>query len=250
MTASCRNALFEKYPQEVEKLLSKYPADQKRAAVMPLLFLAQRERGYVTRQSLMDIASILEITPTEVASIVGYYTLYHGEPGGKYRIQVCNDLPCALRGADEFLSKLCENLGIRVGETTPDGLVTLEAVTCLAGCNRAPMFQVQTGDGLSYYENQTVDSTLALVQEWRAAAACTADPDLPTAAAEAAVAAENARNSQAGAPALTETGKPQAEAMATDQTVVADLQVTLIALHGATRQPTEERIHIQELGGQ
>ncbi|HEX9029174.1 MAG TPA: NAD(P)H-dependent oxidoreductase subunit E, partial [Anaerolineales bacterium] len=112
------NALIEKYPQEVETILGKYPADQKRAAVMPLLYLAQRELGYVTKQSLSDIASIIEITPTEVASIVGYYTLYHGEPEGLYRIQVCNDLPCALRGADEFLARLCENLGIQVGETT------------------------------------------------------------------------------------------------------------------------------------
>jgi NADH-quinone oxidoreductase subunit E len=245
------NALFEKYPQEVEKLLGKYPADQKRAAVMPLLYMAQRELGYVTKQSLMDIASILEITPTEVASIVGFYTLYYGEPGGKYRIQVCNDLPCALRGADEFLAKLCENLGIQVGETTPDGLVTLEAVTCLAGCSRAPMFQVQTGDGLSYHENQTVDSTLALVQEWRAAAACVADADLQAAAgvqeaqaSEAAGATEEARQNQAGVPAQTETGRSQAEAVATD------LQVAPTALHGTTRQPAEERIHIQELGGQ
>jgi NADH-quinone oxidoreductase subunit E len=119
----------------------------------------------VTRQSLNEIAAILEITPTEVASIVGFYSLYYDQPGGKYRFQVCNDLPCALRGADEFLEKLCENLGIKVGETTPDGLVTVEAVMCLAGCDRAPMFQVQSGEGLAYYENQTVESTLQLIDD-------------------------------------------------------------------------------------
>jgi NADH-quinone oxidoreductase subunit E len=132
---------------------------------MPLLFLAQREQGYVTRQSLNEVAAILEITPTEVASIVGFYSLYYDQPGGKYRFQVCNDLPCALRGADEFLEKLCENLGIKVGETTSDGLVTVEAVMCLAGCDRAPMFQVQSGEGLAYYENQTVESTLQLIDD-------------------------------------------------------------------------------------
>ena len=89
------------------------------------------------------------------------------EPGGKYRVQVCTDLPCALRGADQFLEKLCENLGIRVGETTPDGMVTVEHVMCLAGCDKAPMFQVQTGEGLEYHENQTVESALALVESWR-----------------------------------------------------------------------------------
>ena len=159
------NQLLQQYPAEVKRILAKYPEAFKRSAVMPLLYLAQREQGYVTRQSFNEIAEILEITPTEVASVVGFYSLYYDRPGGKYRIQVCNDLPCALRGADEFIEKLCENLGIKVGETTPDGLVTLEAVMCLAGCDRAPMFQVQSGEGLTYYENQTVESTLQLIGE-------------------------------------------------------------------------------------
>ena len=162
------NALAQKYPQEIEKILAKYPPDEKRAAVMPLLYLAQRESGFVNKQALNEIGEILEISATDVASIVGYYTLYHEHPGGRYRIQVCNDLSCALRGADEFLANLCDNLGIKVGETTPDGLVTVEAVMCLAGCDRAPMFQVQTGDGLAYHENQTIESTLQLVEQWRA----------------------------------------------------------------------------------
>jgi NADH-quinone oxidoreductase subunit E len=161
------NLLAEKYPTEIEKILAKYPSDQKRSAVMPLLYLAQRENGYITKQMLNEIAEILEINPTEVAGIVGFYTLYYDEPAGKYRIQVCTDLPCALRGADEFLEKLCQNLGIQVGETTPDGLVTVEAVMCLAGCDHAPMFQVQMGEGLEYHEDQTVDTTLELVENWR-----------------------------------------------------------------------------------
>lgn len=161
------NAIQEKYAKEIEAILSKYPADRKRSAVMPLLYIAQREDGYVTKKDMTEIAEILEITPTEVASIIGFYTLYYEKPGGKYRIQVCNDLPCALRGADEFLQKLCENVGIQVGETTEDGLVTIEAVMCLAGCDKAPMFQVQTGDGIEYHENQTVESTLELIEGWK-----------------------------------------------------------------------------------
>jgi NADH:ubiquinone oxidoreductase subunit E len=70
-----------------------------------------------------------------------------------------------LRGADEFLEKLCENLGIKVGETTPDGLVAIEEVTCLAGCHRAPMFQLQGEGEITYHENQTVESTLKLIDE-------------------------------------------------------------------------------------
>ena len=161
------NILLEKYPEEIQAILAKYPAGQKRSAVMPLLYLAQRENGYLTKQSLQDIADVLGLTATEVGSIVGFYSLYYDKPGGKYRIQVCTDLPCALRGAEEFLEKLCENLGIRVGETTADGLVTVEHVMCLAGCDKAPMFQVQSDDGLTYYENQTVNSAMDLVERWR-----------------------------------------------------------------------------------
>ena len=159
--------LTERFPDEVQAILAKYPPDQKRSAVMPLLYLAQRESGYVTKPAIQEIADIVEISPTEVSSIVGFYSLFYDEPGGKYRIQVCNDLPCALRGADEFLEKLCNNLGIKVGETTLDGRITIESVMCLAACDKAPMFQVQSSDGLKYYENQTVESALELIEKLR-----------------------------------------------------------------------------------
>jgi NADH-quinone oxidoreductase subunit E len=156
--------LAEKYSDDVERILAKYPPEQKRSAVMPLLYLAQRDGGYVTKAAMEDIAKMLDITSTDVAEIVGFYTLYHDKPAGKYRMQVCTDLPCALRGADKFLEELCGNLGIQVGETTPDGLVTIEAVMCLAGCDRAPMFQLQSADGIAYHENMNVDKTLELVE--------------------------------------------------------------------------------------
>jgi NADH-quinone oxidoreductase subunit E len=163
------NDLAEKFPQEIQKILAKYPAEQKQAAVMALLYLAQREKMYVTKQSMQEIADILGISATEVASIVGFYSLYYDQAAGKYRVQVCTDLPCALRGAEKFLDELCENLGIRVGETTPDGMITVEHVMCLAGCDRAPMFQVQSGEGIAYHENQTLESALKLVEELRQA---------------------------------------------------------------------------------
>jgi NADH-quinone oxidoreductase subunit E len=81
-------SLAEKYPREVKQILAKYPPEQKRSAVMPLLYLAQREEGYVTKAAMHDIAKLLDITETEVASIVGFYTLYHDEKAGKYRMQV------------------------------------------------------------------------------------------------------------------------------------------------------------------
>lgn len=157
--------IAQKYSAEIESILAKYPPDQKRSAVMPLLYLAQREEGFVTKQDMVEIGDILGITATDVASIVGFYTLYYDKPGGKYRLQVCNDLPCALRGADEFLENLCENLGIEVGQTTEDGMVTVEAVMCLAACDNAPMFQVQSNDDLAYYENQTIESALNVIED-------------------------------------------------------------------------------------
>ncbi len=163
--------LADKYPEEVKIILAKYPPEQKRSAVMPLLYLAQRGGGYVTKEAMAEIAEMLEITTTDVASIIGFYTLFHDEKAGKYRMQVCTDLPCALRGADRFLEELCGNLGIKVGETTPDGLVTVEAVMCLAGCDKAPMFQLQSANGIEYHENMDVDKTIELVEALRKAKA-------------------------------------------------------------------------------
>ncbi len=156
-------SLAEKYPKEVKQILSKYPPEGKRSAVMPLLYLAQREEGYVNKAAMKDIAKILDITETDVASIVRFYTLYHEKKEGKYHMQVCTDLPCALRGAEEFMEALCDNLSIKVGETTSDGFLTLESVTCLAACDKAPMFQIQGPDGIKYHENMNVDKTMDLV---------------------------------------------------------------------------------------
>ena len=165
------NELQSKYSAEIQQILAKYPPDRRASAVMPLLYLAQRQSGYIDRQSVQDIAEIIGLSTTDIDALIGFYTLYHDQPGGRYRLQVCTDLPCALRGAEDFLHNLCANLGIKVGETTPDGLFTIEEVTCLAGCQRAPVFQLQ-GDGeIAYHEDQTIDTALALVNELRLRAA-------------------------------------------------------------------------------
>ena len=161
------NELQSKYSAEIQQILAKYPSDRRASAVMPLLYLAQRQSGYVDRQSVQDIAEIIGLSTTDIDALVGFYTLYHDQPAGRYRLQVCTDLPCALRGAEDFLHNLCSNLGIKVGETTPDGLFTVEEVTCLAGCHHAPLFQLQ-GDGeIAYHEDQTVETAQALVNELR-----------------------------------------------------------------------------------
>jgi len=157
-------SLEDRYPREVAEILAKYPPEHKRSAVMPLLYLAQRDGGYITKEAMNEIAQLLDISVTDVGGVVGFYTLYHDKAEGRYRMQVCTDLPCALRGADEFMRSLCENLGVRVGETTADGTITVEAVTCLAACDKAPMFQLQSSDDIAYHENMTVDRTLELVE--------------------------------------------------------------------------------------
>lgn len=159
--------LAEKYNQEIDQILAKYPPEEKRAAVLPLLYLAQREYGFVSIEAINEIAKLLDLDPTQVGGLVGFYTLLHEHPGGTYKIQICTDLPCALRGAEEFAGQLCENLGIQFGETTEDGTIMVEEVKCLAGCDRAPMFQVQEPDGIHYYEDQNVESAMAVIQELR-----------------------------------------------------------------------------------
>ncbi len=165
------NQLLAKHPDEIRVILAKYPPEFKRSAVMPLLHLAQSEPGYITAQILQDIAEICEISITDVGSIVGFYTLYYDQPLGRYHIQVCTDLPCALRGADKFLVQLCERLGVKVGEPTADGLFVIEEVMCLAACHRAPMFQVQGDGDLVYHENQTIETAMAVIDVLRQKAA-------------------------------------------------------------------------------
>ena len=160
-------SLAEKYPQEIEKILAKYPPERKRSAVMALLYMAMREGGYVSKADKADIANMLDMTTTEISSIIGFYSLYHDEKAGQYRLQVCTDIGCALRGADQYLADLCEKLDVKPGETTADGLITVEEVKCLAACDKAPMFQVQSGQGIKYHEKMTVDTTLELIDELR-----------------------------------------------------------------------------------
>ena len=159
--------LAEKYSQEIDQILEKYPPEQKRAAVLPLLYLAQRESGYVTMQAISEIAALLDLDPTQVGGLVGFYTLFHDQPEGRFKIQICTDLPCALRGAEEFAAQVCENLGVKFGETTKDGMIMVEEVKCLAGCDKAPMFQVQEPDGIHYHENQDADSAMKVIEELR-----------------------------------------------------------------------------------
>jgi NADH-quinone oxidoreductase subunit E len=154
--------LSEAIRRELAQVLKKYP--DKQSAVLPVLSMVQRGQNYLTDQDLQDVADVLDMEVTEVHSVVGFYTLLRKEPTGKYLIQVCTDLPCALRGADEFYQRLCRRLELPPeGGTTGDGLFTVEEVVCLAACDRAPVAQIN----LAYHEHLTDEKIDAIIADLR-----------------------------------------------------------------------------------
>ena len=140
-----------------EEYLSRYPI--KRAAIMPTLWLAQEEFGWLSEEVLEYVAELLDLSPAFTASVASFYTMYYKRPVGKHHIQVCTNLSCALVGADGIVACLRDRLGIEVGQTTSDGRFTLSVVECLASCGTAPMMQVND----DYCENLTQQSTLEIV---------------------------------------------------------------------------------------
>lgn len=163
--------LAEKYPDRIEGIFAKYP--DRRSAIMDLLYLAQEEYGWLADDALREVADLCGVDPTQAYSIAGFYSMFREEPKGKYWLQVCTDLPCALRGADEFYAELCELLGVEDGGTTEDGLFTVERVMCLAACDKAPVLQCN----FHYYENLDRDTIRELIEHWRAEAAQNAAED-------------------------------------------------------------------------
>ena len=150
--------LVDKYRTEIESILARYPV--KRSALLPLLYLAQEEEGYVTESAMTEIAGILKLTPPQVYETVTFYTMLNLKPVGKFHIQVCKSLMCALVGSDQVLAWLRTKLGVGPGQTTADRMFTVSAVECLAACGTGPMMQIND----DYYERLTeekVDRILA-----------------------------------------------------------------------------------------
>jgi NADH-quinone oxidoreductase subunit E len=154
--------LADKYAHRIEKIFAKYP--DKRSGIMELLYLAQEEYGWLSQDALREVADLCDVDPTQAHSIAGFYTMYSEKPKGKYWLQVCTDLPCALRGADQFYQELCDYLELEDGGTTDDGLFTVEPVMCLAACDKAPMMQCN----FHYHENLDIEKVKALIEQWRA----------------------------------------------------------------------------------
>jgi NADH-quinone oxidoreductase subunit E len=127
---------------DLDDLLTKYPPDRKRSAVLAALYLVQEQQGYLTGNGMRHVAEILEMTPAEVEDVATYYVMFFKEKVGKYVIQVCRTLSCALAGAERVTETLSAKLGIAPGETDPSGMFTLLEFECLGACDRAPIVMV------------------------------------------------------------------------------------------------------------
>jgi NADH-quinone oxidoreductase E subunit len=142
---------------EFERLLTRYP--DKEAVILPALHLAQREFGYVSDEAVEYIAGLLGVSPARINGVATFYTMYNRKPVGKYHVQVCRNIACSLLGAEHLIEHVAKKLGVKPGETTPDGKFTLSLVECLGSCGTAPVMQVND----DYYENLTEASIDAVL---------------------------------------------------------------------------------------
>lgn len=143
--------------QKINSVMRKYP--EKKAAVMPVLYIAQEQNGWISGEVIKEVASVCGMVEEEVLGVVTFYTMYHKKPMGKYHIQVCTNVSCMLRGAYEIYDKVKEKLNIDNGGVTPDFKFSLEEVECMGSCGTAPMIAVNE----DYYENLDVSSTLKIL---------------------------------------------------------------------------------------
>ncbi len=152
--------ISEQAKQRMRDLASRYPVA--RSAVMPALYIAQQEEGYITQEALQAVAEAIGLTVDDVESVATFYTMYYQQPPGKKIIKVCTSISCYLRGCDKLVNHLEQRLGIQRGETTADGNYTLMTAECLASCGTAPVLQVNN----QFVENVTPEMADALVDDW------------------------------------------------------------------------------------
>lgn len=154
--------------KEVQRIVDRYPQGKQKSALIPVLHLAQEEFGGWLSTDTMDyVASVLNLKPIEVYEVATFYSMFNLKPVGKYLFEVCQTGPCMLNGSDDIVKYIYEKLGIKPGETTPDGMFTLKTVECLGACGYAPMMQ----QGKYYKEHLTKEKIDAIIAECRSTAA-------------------------------------------------------------------------------
>ena len=151
--------------RELDEIVAKYPADRKRSAVLAALYLVQDQQGYLTANAMRHIAPIVDLAPAEVEDVATYYVMFFREKVGKYVLQVCRTLSCALNGAERVTEALSEKLGIEVGQTDPSGMFTLMEFECLGACDRAPVVMLNNEH---WHERATPESCAKLVDDIKA----------------------------------------------------------------------------------
>lgn len=180
--------LTESMRAEIRAAMARYPEGRQRSAVLPAIYIIQREFGYCPVEAQNELAAMLDLEPAEVGAVVGFYNMFHEEPKGEYHIEVCTNVPCMLRGAGQCMDHLEEKLGVHHGEKTEDGQFALDHMECLGACGNAPMVSVteQKTGRIRYFEEMhteaDVDKFLAVlknghgfvsIERWTPAA----DPD-------------------------------------------------------------------------
>lgn len=152
--------------KEIERLVAKYPDGRQASAVMPLLWLAQRQHdNWIPEAAMAEIARILEMPRIKVYEVATFYTMYNLEPKGKHHLQFCTTTPCWLSGSAEVVNACEKHLGVKMGETTPDGMFTMSDVECLGACVNAPVIQ-HNGD--DYYEDLTPENVISVLDDLKA----------------------------------------------------------------------------------
>lgn len=149
---------------KLEAICARYPADQRKSAILAALYLAQHQQGYLTQQAMRHVAEAIGCTPAEVEDVVSFYTMFYTRPVGRFVIQVCRTLSCALMGAERVTEALAEAIGVKPGETDAAGEFTLLEVECLGACDRAPVVGVND----HWHECQKPEDARALVEGLRA----------------------------------------------------------------------------------
>jgi NADH-quinone oxidoreductase subunit E len=156
-------ATLERFAREV----AKYPADQKQSAVMACLSIVQQEQGYVSAETEKGVADYLGMPPIAVHEVTTFYNMYNQRPVGRFKINVCTNLPCQLRDGQQALEHLCSKLGIEQGGTTADGLITLQQCECLGACADAPVLLVNDRTMCSFMSHERLDALVDVLHSQR-----------------------------------------------------------------------------------
>ena len=146
------------------KEVAKYPADQKQSAVMACLAIVQHEQGHVSAEAEQGIAAYLGMPAIAVHEVTTFYNMYNQQPVGKYKLNVCTNLPCQLRGGDHALDHVCQKLGVEPYGTTADGTFTVQPSECLGACADAPVMLVNDRQMLSFMSDARLDELIATLK--------------------------------------------------------------------------------------